>query len=147
MLYIILFLKNKHKKADVDMVFETFLKIPPIGKARPRFVRKNGVSFTPRKTRLTEAAIKYFLAEKKAVMFPEDVPLSVSLIFQYHRPKSVKKSQHWKLTKPDLDNSIKLLDAAEGILFRNDNQIVEIHAQKLYDDEEGIFIHIETIED
>ncbi|SUM32095.1 putative holliday junction resolvase, phage associated [Staphylococcus gallinarum] len=50
----------------------------------------------------------------------------------------------YKRTKPDIDNLIKtVLDAANGHLWKDDNQIVEIQSFKKYADEPKIVIYLD----
>jgi len=63
-------------------------------------------------------------------------PLKVESFFYFHIPKT-KKDTHpldYKTSKPDVDNLVKLiLDMANGILFKDDSQVVEMICHKLYD--------------
>lgn len=50
--------------------------------------------------------------------------------------------------RPDLDNYIKaLLDASNGILFKDDGQVAAMSAQKLYSLDPRIEIEIYELED
>ena len=43
--------------------------------------------------------------------------------------------QHYHIKKPDLDNLVKAVcDSLEGTYFKNDSQICEIIAKKVYDE-------------
>lgn len=51
-----------------------------------------------------------------------------------------------KVTKPDIDNLIKtVLDACNGHVWKDDNQITEITSSKRYGIEPKIIIRIEEI--
>ncbi|MFP5162973.1 RusA family crossover junction endodeoxyribonuclease [Staphylococcus equorum] len=76
----------------------------------------------------------------------------IKLIIEFHFPllKSWSKKKHvamvgqYKRTKPDIDNLIKtVLDAANGHLWNDDNQIVEITSFKKYAEESKIIMHLD----
>lgn len=72
-------------------------------------------------------------------------PLAVSLSFFMPRPKSAKIE--WCDKRPDVDNLSKgILDALNGICFKDDGQVVALYAQKKYGTADYIGVHI-TIED
>lgn len=61
---------------------------------------------------------------------PITSPLKVSLIFVFPMKK---KARAWKPTKPDCDNLAKsVLDALNGLMFKDDSQVVELHVQKFH---------------
>jgi Holliday junction resolvase RusA-like endonuclease len=60
-------------------------------------------------------------------------PLIVVLEFHRQRPVSAKKSVTQPITRPDLGNLSKgLLDALQGIVYRDDAQIVELLERKRF---------------
>ena len=63
-------------------------------------------------------------------------PLHVIFKFVLPIPKSwsQNKKDHppEHVSKPDLDNLIKMWDIANGILFHDDSQICKIEAEKMY---------------
>lgn len=124
--------------------FSIFLPVVPQGKGRPRF--GNGRTYTPTKTRNYEALLKVLL--KNAYQFeklgnapirggtPLTGPLEVKLLFRLPRPKINKRL--YPDVKIDLDNCIKaILDAANGILWKDDCQIVSLLATKRYANEKN----------
>jgi len=65
-------------------------------------------------------------------------PLTVALEFHRQRPTSAKKSVTEPITRPDLGNLSKgLLDALQGIVYRDDAQIVELRERKRFAGPEG----------
>lgn len=79
---------------------------------------------------------------------PVDWPISMALAFRLPRPKSRKKDVH-HLTKPDLDKLIRAInDALTAVAYRDDSQVVAIHAMKRYcrnDETPGVRITLEGI--
>lgn len=75
--------------------------------------------------------------------------VSLKVIYHFERPKSIKKSVKYKVTRPDLDNLVKaLLDCMtkEGY-WLDDNQVVELYLSKVYATEKvGIEILIIPLE-
>jgi len=111
----------------------------PQGKQRPRWSPVG--TYTPTKTLNYEAYIK----EMFAISYPEFTPLEGELTMKLEMwltiPKSASKKKRnlmeerlIKPTKrPDIDNTIKtVLDALQGLAFRNDSQIVTVAASKFY---------------
>jgi len=108
-----------------------YVEIPmtPVAKARAR--TSNGHAYTPEKTKAAEEMIKIYLQANHAPLFKGAV--SVHLIFDFIRPKSVSQKREYPTVVPDLDNLTKLvLDAANKILWDDDSQIVQIYAGKRY---------------
>jgi len=115
----------------------------PVAKGRPRFTRK-GFAYTPAKTRAAELDFKTQALEYRPPK-PLEGALKVTIEIIKMKPKSKpKKITQWT-TKPDLDNFIKTLDALNGIFWKDDSQIVEIHASKKYGDSAKIDVTIEEV--
>jgi Holliday junction resolvase RusA-like endonuclease len=107
----------------------------PVGKARARtFQLPNGkhMSFTPAKTVNAENLIRAEIVGKFQP-FDSDIPLGLSAIFCCEKPKSAPKRREYPITKPDLDNMLKLiLDALNGYAYHDDSQLVSIVVRKKY---------------
>lgn len=87
----------------------------PIPKGRPRHGK--GHSFTPKRTRDAETAIREHVTAGEVVPF--DVPVRVSLVFYC---KTARRT--------DLDNLIKLVtDALNGIAYSDDHLIHALTAR------------------
>ena len=79
-----------------------------------------------------------------------DKPVIVRMVAQFKPPQSWPKWKHSLVAshdiaatvKPDLDNIIKNLDGLNGVVWVDDQQIVEIQAVKVYDQVEGLGIII-----
>lgn len=126
----------------------TFL-ITPVPKGRPRTVRNKQsgkvITFTPDATVEAELKIQHLLMSwmkkkgyKPPLFFP-DANLQVELWFYLPVPKGVEKSRTYREgrsypnKRPDLDNYEKLvMDAAKGILYKDDGQIVSQSGHKRY---------------
>lgn len=111
-----------------------FVPGQPVAKARARTVRTKAgstVSYTPEKTANFENLVKFCAYKNR----PAEVlfcPVSVVLRFYFQRPKS-KKNATWHVSKPDLDNLEKaVLDACNGIIWRDDSQVVKKQSSKAY---------------
>lgn len=86
---------------------------------------------------------------------PLTVPVAIDLVFMMPIPKSISKSKtaamlngtihHMK--KPDIDNICKFyLDVLNNLVFKDDAQIVEIHARKVYSSKPGTYIRVIPVE-
>ena len=59
---------------------------------------------------------------------PIEGPLQATLCFVF---QSKSKQRRYKATKPDTDNLAKgLLDSLNGLLYRDDGQVVRLHVEK-----------------
>jgi Holliday junction resolvase RusA-like endonuclease len=127
------------------------LTIPgePQGKQRPRW-SKWGMR-TPQKTVNYETYIKELFANKYPEFMPLESELTMELGIWLSIPKSTSKKKQKMMEdkiirpakKPDIDNIIKsVLDALEGLAFKNDNQVVTLLAWKFYSHKPQLVIRI-----
>lgn len=85
---------------------------------------------------------------KKPLLYPFDMHIT----FCYKRPKNQYRTKNKKLilkddvpyyksNKPDIDNLIKFyMDCMNGLVYKDDAQVVSINAQKVYGSKD--YIHI-----
>ena len=117
----------------------------PIAKARPRFARRGRFVMTYNDQETEEG--RFLLEIKQQVKHPPtEGPVKVSCTFYMPRPKSHygtgKNSGKLKpnapafhTSRPDLDNCEKFcFDCMNGIIWKDDSQIVESVAKKVYSD-------------
>jgi len=108
----------------------------PVAKARPRVAVVNGHAhgYTPAATRNAEAAIRYSITQQWTTPpFAPGVPLKLTATFYRTRPVHLPKRVTMPVTKPDADNYVKLLlDALNGYLVVDDNQITDIAVSKRF---------------
>jgi Holliday junction resolvase RusA-like endonuclease len=133
---------------------------PPRGKGRPRFrlmhkgAQVFGKTYTDEKTRSYETLLR---EAAQAVM--GDRPLldgALHLVMEARMavPASwSKKKQAAALAggvhptgKPDLDNLVKVLDALNGVVWRDDSLIVSADVRKSYSDRPGLTITVGKME-
>jgi Holliday junction resolvase RusA-like endonuclease len=116
----------------------------PIGKGRPRVVRRKNAPFpvaiTPERTANYEALLAFYGAQAMRGRAPLDGPLSLRMTaYMPTAPSWSRKKTAAALAgsirpgKPDLDNILKMIDALNNIVWRDDAQIVEAHLSKRYD--------------
>lgn len=131
------------------------IPIEPVEQARPRATRKGaGIQiYDPPKVSKYKRAI----AKQARLLYdgePLDGPLKVHLKFYRHIQKSISKKEHAlrmsgahrPTVKPDTDNYIKsTLDGLNGLLWADDNQIVDLVASKFYSDKPRVEIEVEEI--
>jgi Holliday junction resolvase RusA-like endonuclease len=118
------------------------------GKGRPRATVRGGHArlYTDAKTRKHEASWASAAAAAMGGREPLEGPLAVEIAARMVPPASTsRKAREAMLSgamlpakKPDLDNIIKSLDGLNGIAFRDDAQIVQITAWKLYAETAGV---------
>lgn len=126
-----------------DQVIVT-IECDAIGKGRPKFSTVGGYpkAYTPKKTKQQEELIKYeFIRQAGPNYTNRECPVYVSIEVGYRIPKSTSKKKTAEmlenydivLKKPDLDNVVKLiLDALNGIAYRDDSQIIALDATKAW---------------
>ena len=115
----------------------------PQGKGRARSVMRGGhiAHYTPEKTRSYESIIRGFAYEAmlKAIPFDGPVEVVMSAIFDIPASWPAKKraaamcGDIKPTKKPDIDNIIKaVVDACNGVVFRDDCQIIKGQYAKAY---------------
>ena len=124
------------------MTFQLIFSVEgdPVGKQRPRFT-KTGRTYTPKKTSDYEATIKAQAFSAMGPAEPLETPVAVYIYINHAIPASYSKkrkedclNRFERPKKPDLDNVAKAyLDAMNGIVYKDDVQVVSLHVTKRYD--------------
>ena len=139
------------------MIIRFTVNTPPHGKQRARTVTRGGYthSYTPRETVEFERAVAWACRSAcKGLQMPENAPLRLDAVFYMPIPKSANKALRERMAgertmhtkKPDVDNLLKsVLDGCNGIAYKDDNQIAQIRATKVYSENPRIAVTIETI--
>ena len=128
---------------------------PMRGKQRARVVRRGAFasSYTPKETVNAEAWVRHCAVEQVGQPCLEG-PLSVAIEITCEVPASwSKKKQAAALAgtimptgKPDLDNCFKLLaDALNGVMWKDDAQIVSLSVQKRYGRAPGTTLRVTVL--
>lgn len=120
-----------------------FIPLEPVAKGRPR-ISPNGHCYTPGTTRAYEGDIKDLLyAQRKHFLEIFNKPLNIYLKFFISPPK--KFVRHYPSCRPDVDNFAKaVLDAMNGIVFKDDGQIITLTISKRYHSNPGTEVTIEV---
>lgn len=121
------------------------IRVPgePVAKGRPRATAIGGQArmYTPATTRSYEQRVAVAAREAMAKAPPMEGPLSVSIEVTMPIPVSWSRRKQadalaglvMPTGRPDLDNLVKALtDACNGIVWRDDAQIVRLTAEKRY---------------
>lgn len=140
------------------MIFE--FGIEPVEQARPRATRMGkGIRlYDPKKVNVFKKQLG-LLAKQQMLdrgLEPYDGPLEVCM--EFYRPVQASLSQkerarrlsgvHRPTVKPDLSNYIKALeDGLNGIIWVDDNRIVQIVAEKKYSDRPRIVIEVNKVDE
>lgn len=109
----------------------------PVPKARARTVAQGGRvhAYTPEATKAWETKVQLW-ARRAALYIPDAPlagPLAVTMVFYLPRPQRCKREH--PSVRPDVDNYAKaVLDALNGVVWRDDGQIVQLAASKVYGD-------------
>jgi Holliday junction resolvase RusA-like endonuclease len=122
------------------------------GKGRPRIIRIAG---QPRMkadpmTASYESLVTLFAKQAMGAAPLMDVPVCVTMLARFVPARSAsRRAQAAMLAgeqppakKPDLDNIVKVLDALNGVVWRDDAQVVSVFARKVYAEEPGLDVVI-----
>lgn len=125
---------------------------PVRGKGRPRIVKIGGFSRMKADEQTASYENLVTLAARQAMGSapPLEGPVCVALTARFVPAASAsRRAQAAMLSgevppskKPDLDNIVKVLDALNGVAFRDDAQIVSVFARKIYSEAPGLDIVI-----
>ena len=126
---------------------------PPRGKGRARFARRgNFVStYTDSKTVDYETHIRACAIKAMGSSEPLESPVSVYLYARIPVPASYSKKKREACIsgdirptkKPDIDNIAKsFLDAMNGIVYKDDIQVISLHITKVYSSGPGVDVLI-----
>lgn len=138
------------KKSNKVFEFEVIEDIK--GKARPRVNTYTCKAYTPTDTKDYENLIKQYFKIKYPRYEPLEGRISVKIIAYFKIPKNTSKKNTEKMLKneisptkkPDIDNIVKIiLDAMNKMAFKDDNQITKLEIEKVYSQEERIYVKIE----
>lgn len=123
------------------MTFQVIYSVEgdPVGKQRPKFAR--GRTYTPKKTVDYEKQIADKARSAMGSSEPLETPVSVYIYINHAVPASYSKKRRESCLnrlerpkKPDLDNCAKAyLDAMNGIVYKDDVQVVSLHVTKRYE--------------
>lgn len=109
------------------------IPLTPVAKGRAR-TTKMGWTYTPKKTKDAESDIRGYWHSQGFKMLP-DTALVLDIVFYVRRPK--KPKHKYPIVRPDTDNYVKLvLDALNGLAWRDDSIITDLHVKKRYAEKE-----------
>ena len=135
----------------VQMIYEFEVPGKIIGKGRPRLNSYTGSVYTPTRTKDYETLVEQYFLLKYPRFKPFEGRVQVEINANFEVPKSAKKAEKELMLenkinptkKPDIDNIIKIiLDAMNGIAFRDDTQITKLQVEKIYSTSESVKIKI-----
>lgn len=134
------------------MIYEFEVPGEITGKARPRLNSYTGQVYTPTKTKDYELLVKQYFKLKYPKSEVFEGRLFVKIIAFFKVPKNITKKEKNEIAegrksptkKPDIDNIVKIiLDSLNRVCFKDDNQITKIEVEKIYSEEEKIYVRIE----
>ena len=117
---------------------EIIIPTDAVPKARARVVvspERRPHAYTPARTQEYEEYLSWLFKSECPAPFEKGVPLRVELVCYLKKPK--RNKNEYPVGRPDWDNLAKTLDAANGILWHDDSQIVVALVKKLWADKEG----------
>ena len=99
------------------------IPIEPKPAPRPRMDKTSGRVYMPEWYKIYKSAIQFYVRQQAPAYLAND-PLFIELSFQ--KPCTVTSTRYG-----DIDNLVKgVLDALNGLLFKDDSQVVGIYARK-----------------
>lgn len=123
-----------------------------VGKERPRVNMYTGRVYTPNKTKDYEFLVQQYFKIKYPNHKTLEGRISINIIAYLKIPNSTSKTKTQEMLenkisptkKPDVDNIAKsILDAMNGFVFKDDNQVSKISVEKRFALEEKAFITVE----
>ncbi len=133
------------------MIYEFEVPGKIIGKGRPRLNSYTGSVYTPTRTKDYETLVEQYFLLKYPRFKPFEGRVLVEINADFEVPKSTKKAEKELMLKnkinptkkPDIDNIVKIvLDAMNGIAFKDDTQITKLSVEKKYAESECVKIRI-----
>ena len=123
-----------------------------VGKERPRVNVYTCRVYTPNKTKDYEFLVQQYFRMKYPKYETLKGRISINIIAYLKIPKSTSKTKIQEMLenkisptkKPDVDNIAKsILDAMNGLVFEDDNQVSKISVEKRFALEEKAVIEVE----
>jgi len=146
---------RSHSMENIEMSFMVTFKVDadPVGKQRARYAKRGNhvMAYTPDKTRNYESLIKEAAIEAMGSSEPLETPVTLYLYIRAPIPKSLPKKRieaclnglEKPIKKPDASNVLKSVeDAMNGVVYKDDSQIVNIHVSKVYSSVSGVDVCI-----
>ncbi len=140
------------------MTFRVNFTIPgqPVAKGRPRFSRQGKVvrTYTDAATQSFENLVKFAAAHAMSGQEPSAEPLAIEVHLYMQIPASWSNKKRLQAMqgivlptkKPDADNVLKgLKDGCNGIVWRDDAQVVEILLRKRYAETPSAVVHVSNL--
>lgn len=133
------------------MIYEFEVPGKIIGKGRPRLNSYTGCVYTPTRTKDYETLVEQYFLLKYPRYKPFEGRVNVEINAFFEIPKSTNKTDKELMLdnkinptkKPDIDNIVKIiLDAMNGVAFRDDTQITKLSVEKTYAENESVKIKI-----
>ena len=123
----------------------------PVPKGRARYVKRGNFvqAYTPQKTRTYETLIKDAARQAMGGSEPLETPVSLYLYIRVPIPASATKKRlqaiadgsEKPIKKPDASNILKSVeDGMNGVVYKDDSQIINIHVTKVFSSEPGVDI-------
>lgn len=133
----------------MTMIITFKVDADPVGKQRARYAKRGNFvqTYTPDKTRNYESLIKEAAIEAMGSNEILETPVTLYLYIRAPIPKSstkkrleaISKGLEKPIKKPDASNVLKSVeDAMNGVVYKDDSQIVNIHVSKVYSSQSGI---------
>lgn len=125
----------------------------PVAKGRPRFARRGNfvTTYTDDKTADWEKQVRERAAQAMGASEPLETPVTLALYFRLPIPQSWSKKRKQAALdqlqrptgKPDWDNLAKAVcDGMNGIVWKDDSQIISAHVKKIYSGLPGVDIFV-----
>lgn len=134
-------------------IFE--IKERAIGKERPRYSIRTKKVYTPTKTSSFEEKVRWaFKGKYNVASKPSTKEFKVKITAYFKPAESLSKKKKQELIdgefgflyRPDADNVAKaILDALNGIVYKDDSQVANLLVFKMYGEENKILVEMEEM--
>ena len=138
-------------------LFKVVIVVPgaPRGKGRPRtaVIAGRAQIYTDSQTRSEEGAIRSLSAAAMAGKAPYDGAVILRMCafrpipqsFSARKRAAAERGEIVPTTKPDADNYLKCSDALNGVVWRDDSQVVTAVIHKRYSDQPRLVIIVKSV--
>lgn len=108
---------------------------PPVAQGRPRFTTQGGRprAVDPQRSREWKQVAAHLMRLAMQGRPPFECPIELQMIAVFSPPKRTRLDAPatLRVKKPDIENLVKsCLDAGNGVLYRDDAQVVRLKAEK-----------------
>ena len=121
--------------------FRFMLPVEPVPASRPRVTRRGHVYYGKRYSHFRKESDEFISSTDFGEGLPLCGMLKIDVVFYCPKPKTTKRQS----PRGDIDNYMKTLDVFNGVIWIDDDQIVEARGRKVFSDNPRIELEVNEI--